>query len=166
MNGSDIHFGSGIEDPKTRTPLISLALAYSAMLPIAAGTIGALAFKGGISLAAECLAIRWAGATLCFLSGVRRGLSFRQKSGPTAAQLGSMLWLFVLGAGSLLTSRRTPALLFLVIGYCSEAALDPIAARRREAPRYFARLRPLQLAIPISCLSTLLAKKRRHSRVT
>ena len=74
-----------------------------------------------------------------------------------------MMWLFVTGAGALLAPRRLPALALLLLGYGSEAVLDPIAARRHEAPRYFARLRPVQLLVPIASLLLLLATERERS---
>ncbi len=146
----------GTEDDKTRTPPVSFVLAYAAMAPIAAGAAGSLLLRqSGAPLAR--LTVGWAGAVLCFLSGVRRGLSFRQQGGPTTGQLGSMLWMFVLGAGSLLSPWRVPSILLLLLGFGSERVLDPAAARKHEAPRYFARLRPAQLAVPILSLLVLLA---------
>ncbi len=38
------------------------------------------------------------------------------------------------------------------MGYLSLQVLDPIAARKLEAPLYFARLRPAQMAVPVVCL--------------
>ncbi len=91
---------------------------------------------------------------------MRRGLSFRQEGGPTFAQLASMMWLFVTGAGSLLVPWRLPALVLLLLGYGSDAILDPIAAQGYEAPQYFARLRPVQMLVPIASLLLLLAAER------
>ena len=161
MSLGDKHLTDGTEDPKERTPPISLLLAYAAMLPMAGGALGAVATR---SAGTARLTATWAGAVLCFLSGVRRGLAFRQAGGSTVAQVASMFWLFVLGAGSLLVPRRVPALVLLLLGYGSEVVLDPAAARRGEAPRYFARLRPAQLLIPIASLGLLLLCDRRFSR--
>ena len=60
--------------------------------------------------------------------------------------------LFTLGAGSLLSPRRVPALVLLLLSYGSEIVLDPAAARGGEAPCHFARLRPAQLLIPMAGL--------------
>ena len=161
MSLGDKHLTDGTEDPKQRTPLPSLVFAYAAMLPVAGGALGAVAAG---SAGAARLTTTWAGAVLCFLSGVRRGLAFRQPGGSTAAQVASMFSLFVLGAGSLLAPRRVPALVLLLLGYGSEIVLDPAAARRGEAPRYFARLRPAQLLVPIASLGLLLLCDRRFPR--
>ena len=161
MSLGDKHLTDGTEDPKQRAPLLSLFLAYVAMLPMAAGAVGSVVAR---SPGAARLTATWAGAILCFLSGVRRGLAFRQAGGSTVAQVSSMFWLFVLGAGSLLSPWRVPALLMLLLGYGSEVVLDPAAARKGEAPRYFARLRPAQLLIPIASLGLLLLCDRRLSR--
>ncbi len=132
MSLGDKHLTDGTENPKEHTPPLSLAFAYAAMLPMAAGAVGAVAAR---SAGAARLTVAWAEAVLCFLSGVRRGLAFRQAGGSKVAQVGSMFWLFVLGAGSLLSPRRVPALLLLLLGYGNEAVLDPAAVRRGEAPR-------------------------------
>ena len=66
-----------------------------------------------------------------------------------------MLWLFCLGFTAIvLTALALPvaAAILLLAGYLSLEILDPIAARKLEAPLYFARLRPAQMAIPIACL--------------
>ena len=71
--------------------------------------------------------------------GVRRGVSFRTPAGPRFAQIATMLWLFMLGLTAL-AALPGPALpgiitpILLIIGYLSVAILDPIAARRGEAP--------------------------------
>ena len=161
MSLGDKRLTDGTESPKDHAPPVSLLLAYAAMLPMAGGALGAVAAR---SEGAARLTTAWAGAVLCFLSGVRRGLAFRQAGGSTVAQVGSTVWLFVLGAGSLLSPRRVPALVLLLLGYGSEAVLDPDAARRGEAPRYFARLRPVQLLIPIASLGLLLLCNRRLPR--
>ena len=158
---SATHLTRGTEDPKAHTPPISLFLAYIAMLPIAAGAAASLVFR---SPAVVRLTIAWSGSILCFLAGVKRGLSFRQKGGPTLTQLASMLWLFVASAAALLSPWRVPSLVLLLLGYGSEALLGPIAARREEAPRYFARLRPVQMMIPVASLLVLLAMERGRAR--
>ena len=153
MDLSGKHLTAGTEDNKERAPALSLFLAYVAMLPVAAGAAGAVAARSAM---AARLTTTWAGAVLCFLAGVRRGLAFRQPGGSTVGQVASMFSFFVLGAGSLLSPWRVPALVLLLLGYGSEIMLDPAAARRGEAPRYFARLRPVQLLIPLGSLGLLL----------
>jgi len=160
MDGAT-HLTQGTEDPKTHTPPISLFLAYVAMVPIATGAVASVAFRSPTIVR---LTIAWSGSILCFLAGVKRGLSFRQKGGPTLAQLASMLWLFVSAAGALLSPWRVPALVLLLLGYGSETVLGPAAARRQEAPRYFARLRPVQMMIPVASLLVLLALERGQAR--
>ncbi len=156
MDASDIHLTDGTEDPKASTPWISFLLAYAAMLPIVAGAVASLLVGPGVAAALIRLTIIWSGAVLCFLAGVRRGLSFRQPGGPTAAQLGVMMGEFVLATAALLSPWRALALSLLVLGYGSLALLDPAAARRHEAPVYFARLRPTQMLIPVVALIVLL----------
>ncbi len=154
---SATHLTHGMEDPKARAPAISLFLAYIAMVPIASGAAATVMFRSPLI---ERLTTAWAGSILCFLAGVRRGLSFRQPGGSTLGQLVGMLWVFVIGTAALLMPWRVPSLLVLLLGYGSEAVLGPAAARAEETPRYFARLRPVQMMIPVASLLVLLATER------
>ena len=157
MNIFGLHLANKREDIQAHTPPISLFLAYVAMAPMVAGAALAVVADAGMAAEIIRLTAAWAAAILCFLAGVRRGLSFRQPGGPTAAQLAAMLLFFVLGVGSLLIPWPAATLGLLLAGYVSLAIIDPIAARRDEAPLYFARLRPVQMLLPIGSLMTLLA---------
>jgi hypothetical protein len=146
------------------TPALGLIIGYGATLPFVAGAAPAGFFgDAGLAKTAANFTVVWGAAILLFLSGVRRGLSFRTPHGPTASQIATSIWYFAAGFGALLlwTAREElgsarPALALLLIGYVSVIALDVPAARRLEAPPYFARLRPLQMLIPIACLGYLL----------
>ncbi len=152
----------GTEDTQTSAPWLSLLLAYAAMLPVAAGAAASLVLTGNARALVIGAAVVWAGAVLCFLSGVRRGLSFRQPGGPTVAQIAAMLFIFVVGVAALLLmlvpGLAAAAIVLLLLGFSSLAVIDPEAAREREAPRYFARLRPAQMAVPVVSLLVLLAR--------
>lgn len=144
-----------VTEPR-HTPPLGLLLAFSAMIPIAIGAIGAWLLPDPFDGLARDMAIVWGGAVLCFLAGVRRGVSFRTPGGATAAQLATMLWLFVLGIGSLFLLQTVAPPILLLAGYVSLATLDPLAARRGEVPLFFARLRPVQMLIPILASIALL----------
>ena len=138
------------------TPWLGVFFGTVAMVPFVVGTlVFALAgepWRG----AALAVTLFWGCAILTFLSGVRRGVSFRTPGGVTAAQIVTMLWLFCLGfAAIVLTAVALPvwAAALLLLGYLSLEIFDPIAARKLEAPLYFARLRPAQMAIPVLCLA-------------
>ncbi|OYV37664.1 MAG: hypothetical protein B7Z80_12210 [Rhodospirillales bacterium 20-64-7] len=103
-------------------------------------------------------AILWCGALLCFFAGVARGLSFRQPGGPTFGQLGGMLCLFVLGIFALVCPAPAMALLGLLAGFAFLLVHDPQAAEEGEAPRYFARLRPVQMLFPLLSVFLLLLR--------
>jgi hypothetical protein len=156
MDVGKIHLGDGSEDLQPRTPWQSLGLAYAAMLPIVAGAMTCLLLRGDGAVLAVHLTVTWSGAVLCFLSGVRRGLSFRQLGGPVLSQLAAMLWLFVLGVVSLLSPWAVLSLMLQILGYATMAVFDPIAGREGEAPRYFQRLRPVQMLVPIASLAVIL----------
>jgi hypothetical protein len=150
---ANLRLAAGTEQTSPKTPLISLLLAYAAMLPLIACAALALLSRNPIL---PHLAAIWSGGLLCFFAGVRRGLSFRQSGGPSFGQLAGMLWLFCAGIVTLLTAF----LLLPLIAFASMMLLDIVATNRREAPRYFARLREVQLWLPIFSLLTLILKAR------
>ncbi|GEP11934.1 DUF3429 domain-containing protein [Methylobacterium gnaphalii] len=145
-------------EPRT-VPWLSVVFGYGPMLPIVGGAALAWWFQGETREALVTLTILWAGAILTFLSGVRRGLSFRTEGGPRLAQIVTMLGLFCLGFLALVAAALddgSVALALLILGYAAIAVLDPIAAKRGEAPLYFARLRPFQMPIALVGLCALL----------
>ena len=110
--------------------------------------------------------VAWGSAILAFLAGVRRGLSFRTPGGERIAQIATVMWLFLLAFGALALAQLTSAnaggqarltwsaaMALLLLGYASIALLDLDAARRQEVPLFFARLRPLQMLVPVASLA-------------
>ena len=124
----------------SRVPWDAVILGWGPMLPfpVALG----LVLRGGVAgEVALDLIVLWGAAVVIFLSGVRRGLSFRTPGGWTWAQMGVFAGLFWAGLLALVLPLSW-ALWLLATAYLSLAVLDPIAARWEEAPLYFARLRP------------------------
>ena len=146
---------------------LSLFLGFAAMVPFAAGAVCGWLAAGAWRVGIVDATILWGCAIVTFLAGVRRGVSFRTPGGATVAQVATTLWLFLMGMAALWvfvlggTGRAAgatlAALVLLLVGYTSLAILDPLAARSGEAPRFFARLRPVQMLIPIASLAALLA---------
>lgn len=145
------------EQSARRTPWHSLLLAYLAMVPPALCAI--LAWGVPPQSGADFLrfGILWCGALLCFFAGVSRGLSFRQPGGPSFGQLAG-LCLFVLGVFALACPAPAMALLALLAGFGFLQLHDPDAAEAGEAPRYFSRLRPVQMLIPLVSVFLLLLR--------
>jgi hypothetical protein len=155
-----------ITEPR-RIPAESLFFGGIAMVPFPLGA--ALSFlPGNWGLLFAELTLLWGVSILTFLAGVRRGVSFRTMHGPTAAQLGMMMWLFLLGAGALVLTALSDlfggraadaaAAAMLAVGYASMIVLDPAAARHGEAPLFFERLRPVQMIVPsVSLVFVLVA---------
>lgn len=141
---------------KSRIPLDGLVLGWGAMLPFPLGAAAAIALDGGEQALAVRGVILWGGALLIFLSGVRRGLSFRTEGGPRWSQLATFSWLFWAGVAALVLPPGLAPWLLLA-GFLSLLVLDPVAARRGEVPLYFARLRPWQMAVPVASLILLIA---------
>lgn len=143
-------------------PWLSVLFGYGPMLPIVAGAALAWWTRGRLDYLVALLTMVYAGAILVFLAGARRGVSFRTGDSPTAAQIATVLLLFGLGLGGLMSAvlgKAVLALALLIAGYVAVGVLDPIAARRGEAPLFFARLRPTQMPIGVAGLAALLALK-------
>jgi hypothetical protein len=100
----------------------------------------------------------WGGAILAFLAGVRRGLAFRSPGNETLPQFVTMLVLFVMALGALAAMPSRLSVAILAGGFASIAVMDRAAARREEAPPYFARLRPPQMLVAVVSLMALLPK--------
>lgn len=137
-------------DTPDKTPLLSLVLGYGPALVILA--LGALALAG-VPYALTFGAL-WAAAILIFLAGVVRGLSFFTEGGPRVSQVGVMMVRFLCGLVSLVLPPIL-AMPVLAVGYLSSLVYDPFAARSGAAPRYFAKLRPPQIAIALGGLALL-----------
>lgn len=144
-----------IHEPAT-TPALSLLLGYGAMVPFVLAALAVWFLAGPPHDLTLDLTRLWGSAILLFLSGVRRGLSFRTEGGPTTRQIAMTFWLFGLGLLVLLLPIDLVGVSLLLIGYLSLAILDPRAARRGEVPLYFARLRPAQMAVPAISLALIL----------
>jgi hypothetical protein len=140
-------------EERPEIPWDGLILGYGAMVPLIA--CAALAFAPQWSPLAVEPGRLWAAAIVIFLSGVRRGLSFRTEGGPRWTQLAMMLWLFCGGLAALLLPVQ-PALWLLLALYLTLAVLDPIAAPAGEVQLYFRRLRPPQMGLAAACLAALL----------
>jgi Protein of unknown function (DUF3429) len=143
-------------------PRLDILFGFGPTVPFIFGVVVAWWFPEPWRLIALQLTALWGSAIMLFLSGVRRGLSFRTKDGPTLSQMATMLMLFGLGLsslGALWLGQVIWALVLLLAGYSSIFLLDPIAARRGEAPLHFERLRRLQMPIVVLTLavSTIIA---------
>ncbi|MCJ2034825.1 DUF3429 domain-containing protein [Methylobacterium sp. J-068] len=151
-----------VTEPRA-VPWLSIVFGYGPMLPFLAGAAVAWLRPGdALAEVASALTILWGCAILLFLSGVRRGVSFRTEGGATLAQIATMLGLFGLGFTALVFAtldQAVAALILLILGFAGITVLDPIAARRGEAPLFFARLRPAQIPLAILGLSALLVLK-------
>ena len=143
-------------------PRLDILFGFGPTVPFIFGVVAAWWFPEPWRLVALQLTALWGSAIMLFLSGVRRGISFRTEGGPTWSQMATMLMLFGLGLSSLAAlwlGQVIWALILLLAGFSSIFVLDPIAARRGEAPLYFERLRRLQMPIVVLALavSTIIA---------
>ena len=145
---------------RPEVPWLSLVLGYGPMLPFVAGAVAAWTTVAALRNEAILLTLLWAASILAFLAGVRRGLSFRTEGGPAPAQIATMFCVFVLALGAVIAAAHDvsgTAATLLLIGFSALWVLDPIAARAGQAPLFFRRLRPPQLAIAVASLAALLA---------
>lgn len=138
-----------------KTPPESVFFAYIAMLPLVVGAVALWFVPTTQSFLLLNLVLLWAASIIIFLSGVRRGVSFRTPQGPHVSQLVMMLWLFVVGFASVLATVwgfPVTAIILEIVAYVSIAIIDPISARNGDAPLFFAKLRPVQMVLPIAAL--------------
>ena len=140
----------------SRIPLEGYILGYGPALVTALGAAAGWVLAGDLGALALRLTFLLGTAILLFLSGVRRGLSFRAPAGPTMPQRLTFFWLFGLGFLALLLQGRAPATALLAIGFASLGLFDWLAAKKEEAPPYFARLRPPQMAIAALSMGAVL----------
>jgi uncharacterized protein DUF3429 len=136
-------------------PRLDILFGFGPTVPFVAGAVLAWWLPQPSRMIALQLVGLWGSAILLFLSGVRRGLSFRTERGPTWSQIVTMLALFCMGLGALaalLIDALLVALLVLLAGFGAVVVLDPIAAHRGEAPLYFSKLRRLQMPIVLVAL--------------
>ncbi|MCW6510055.1 DUF3429 domain-containing protein [Hyphomicrobiales bacterium BP6-180914] len=147
-----------ITEPRT-VPWLSVVFGFGPMLPFVIGaTLAWLDFRPGRNVWFDLVVI-WAVSICTFLAGVRRGVSFRTMGGPTRRQMITMLWLFSAGSGALVLwwlGLPSLTLVLLAAAFTSIGILDPIAAQSGEAPLFFARLRPVQMVLPVVSLLSLL----------
>ncbi len=153
--------GRSIEvSERPEVPWLSILLGYGPMLPLVAGAAASWLVRGSWHGEIVLVTMIWADCILAFLAGVRRGLSFRTEGGPAPAQIATMFCLFVLALASLLAlvhGFARSAVGCALVGFAAIMVLDPIAARRGQAPLFFARLRPPQIVIAVASLAALLA---------
>ena len=145
---------------RDEVPWLSVLFGYGPMLPFVAGALAAWLLQGFWRGEAILLTVIWSASILAFLAGVRRGLSFRTEGGPAVAQIATMFCLFVLALGALVAIMHAFALYavtFVFVGFALIMLLDPIAARKGQAPLFFAKLRPPQIAIAVVSLAALFA---------
>ncbi len=93
--------------------------------------------------------LAWTGCLLAFLSGVRRGLTFSEAGGGRASELFTMLAVFFVGVLTVFLQSFWVG----AVGIAAVGVLDAMAARRLEAPDYFALLRPLQMLAGAAALA-------------
>ncbi|GJE57306.1 DUF3429 domain-containing protein [Methylobacterium thuringiense] len=140
-------------------PWLSIVFGFGPMMPFVGGAALAWWLRGDAGNAVLIATALWSCAILLFLSGVRRGVSFRTEGGATLAQMMTMLGYFGTGLvalGATYLGWMTTALSVLLAAYITMPVLDAIAARRGEAPLFFARLRPVQIPLAIASLAAML----------
>lgn len=146
-----------VSEPRA-VPVLSLVLGYGAAVPFWLGAAAAWLADGEVAAAAVYAVILWGGLILAFLSGVRRGLSFRTEGGPRPGQIVVSMALFGAALAAFLLPWTWAALAVMIVAYGSLAAIDPRAARRGEAPLFFVRLRPVQMPLIVVALAVCLAR--------
>ena len=130
-------------------------LGWAAFAPLAALGLLAWVTPRGPWLVLEVIAAdAWGGGLLCFFAGVRRGLTFSERRGGGVGEIATFLLLFFVGVAGIALAQP----LLLALGFVGAGAADLRAAKRREAPAYFARLRPAQALVGAVALVAVFAR--------
>lgn len=144
------------DDP--RIPANSIIFGYGPMLPLIAAAVGARLLPAPWPAIAVRLAIVWGAMILIFVAGVRRGFGFGNRAAATMVEIATMLAYFIPAGLALVAPDPRWSLGLLVLGYALVIVLDPLAARRGDAPAHFARLRPPQMALALASLVALILR--------
>ncbi len=143
-----------------RIPWLDLVFGFGPMVPIAVGAAAAWYLQGQpLDYLVILVTLLYSASILCFLAGVHRGVSFRTEGGPRLSQMVTMLVLYGLGLGSLITvvtGKIVFGLSMLILGYALVAVLDPLEARSGAVPLAHARLRPIQMPIAVISLAVVM----------
>lgn len=141
------------DDP--HIPPNSIVFGFGPMLPLITAAIGAWALPAPWPGIATRLAIVWGAMILIFVAGVRRGFGFGRPSASTTVEIVTMLAYFIPAGLALVAPEPRWSLGLLILGYALVILLDPIAARRGDAPAHFARLRSPQMGLALASLVVL-----------
>jgi hypothetical protein len=95
-------------------PWLSVVLGFGPMVPLVLGAVAAWALAPNLARSTIMLTRIWGGAILAFLSGVRRGFSFRTSGGAQPAQIATMMGLFVLALASLVLGNLVARVVLLL----------------------------------------------------
>ena len=135
------------------TPALGMVLGYGAAVSFIAGTTGAALINSkAIAQLRLNLIVLWGAAILLFLTGSAAGPRLSNSKwrdcGPDrgfdVVLHGRIRFSFALGSCGR-TRLESARMLLLLAGYASLIVFDVRAARRLEAPPYFARLRPVEM---------------------
>jgi hypothetical protein len=139
-------------EERPQVPLLSIIFGYGPMIPLAVAAIAVWLPIGSVRNLVLTLMILYGASILAFLAGVRRGLSFRTAGGPTVTQIATMAGLYSLALAALIVFHFSASVIasgLLFVGYGLLWFLDPLAARRGEAPLFFFPLRLTQMPIAV-----------------
>ncbi|QWC56960.1 DUF3429 family protein [Erythrobacter sp. 3-20A1M] len=139
------------------TPLPSIIFGYGPMLPFVAGALGVWLGTPAWQALALWLTQVWGALILAFVAGVRRGFAFERERASTPVEIATMIPYVVLaGLGVLLPPLW--GVMALALGFALATLIDTRAAKRGNAPAFFARLRPTQFPIAVLSLLAIAAR--------
>ncbi|AQS90424.1 hypothetical protein A0U94_05000 [Gluconobacter albidus] len=142
-------------------PLEGGLLGWLAILMLAVLLLCSRLTSGKIRSFVFRLARIWVAGLFCFFAGVHRGASFYNPEGPRLSDPLIFLSMHFGGLGLALLPSRTawriaPAGMLLTLGG------DIFLARQDRLPRFFLRLRPLQLLVATALIALLGAAARNN----
>ncbi|GBQ51020.1 hypothetical protein ACM0P6_04220 [Komagataeibacter sucrofermentans] len=149
-----VRIHDGCEATATRTPLEGGLLGWAAVLMLGVCLVGVRMVPRPLVPFVLRFARMWVAGLFCFFGGVHRGASFYNPRGPQLSDPVIFLAMHFMGLGIMILSPQaawrlaTPGMLATLGG-------DLYLARGHRLPRFFLRLRPLQLMVASGLIALL-----------
>ncbi|WP_308720996.1 hypothetical protein [Komagataeibacter xylinus] len=156
-----VRIHDGCEATATRTPLEDGLLGWAAVAMLGVCLIGVRMVPRPLAPLVLSFARMWVAGLFCFFGGVHRGASFYNPRGPQLSDPIIFLAMHFMGLGIMILPPQA-AWRLAAPGMLATLGGDLYLARRNRLPRFFLRLRPLQLMVASGLIALLGQIKPEH----
>ncbi|MBE7730202.1 hypothetical protein [Komagataeibacter sp. FXV3] len=144
----------GCEATATRTPLEGGLLGWAAVSMLGMCLLGVRLVPRPLAPLVLRFARIWVAGLFCFFGGVHRGASFYNPRGPQLSDPVIFLAMHFMGLGIMILPPQA-AWRLAAPGMLATLGSDLYLARGHRLPRFFLRLRPLQLMVASGLIALL-----------